>query len=281
MKWLRKLFRPSPRNEEIQGLHLEPPIKVPASSTPRPLQTRPVVPSPTPSRPPTVTNDNAGLNCPVCASACRREDAPFSKYVTLHRCPRQHFLGVECASCGKSFMDHVADLDFTVHTKCGRCGHQSTGIPKDWWYHNINKNQQTAHVKASSAQKDRRNELGECLSGLKRWGGLTVDLLATKLVSEDAARRAFHTITARARQDAAGRGVVVVWGNIRLSTEAAFVAGIICPVWETESNVRWFADITVDGLNGRPVKLGDQNPDQFGFPTSPLTVYDFITVQAS
>ena len=115
---------------------------------------------------------------------------------------------------------------------------------------------------------------------MKNWRGLTADLLAARLVSQDAARVVFNTLSNRAHQNVAGRGVVVVFGNLTLNAQTLFVAGIICPVWETETNMRWFADTSIEGLNGRPVKLGDQNPEQFGRPTSPsqstiLSTYRF------
>ena len=104
---------------------------------------------------------------------------------------------------------------------------------------------------------------------------MTVDFIGAKLVNQDAARVAFQTISARARQNVSGRGVVVVFGNI----QERLAAGIICPVWETEANMRWFGDTTIEGMDGRPVKLADQNREQFGWPDSPLTVYDFVVVQ--
>jgi len=129
--------------------------------------------------------------------------------------------------------------------------------------------------KPSGPLSDRREELGACVDDLKGWGGLTVDFIGAKLVNQDAARVVYQTISARARQNVSGRGVVVVFGNI----QAKYTAGIICPVWDTEANMRWFADTTIEGMDGRPVKLADQNREQFGWQDSPLTVYDFVVVQ--
>lgn len=242
---------------------------------------RPTPSTHTASAPSLILSQRPAFSCPICASTCRTEQAPFSQYVTLHRCPQQHFVGVECASCKQGVMNHVGDLDFTVHTKCPSCGHQSSGIPKDWWYRNAAKRQPTQPSKPSSPLQDKRKELGECLDDMKGWGALTVDFIAAKLVSQDAARLAFHTLSSRASQNVGGRGVAVVYGILTLNAQALFVAGIICPVWETETNMRWFGDTSIEGLNGRPVKLGDQNREQFGWPTSPLTVYDFVVVQVS
>src|SRR5258708_6933694 len=172
-----------------------------------------------------VVSQKPAFICPICASACRTEQAPFSQYVTLHRCPQQHFVGVECASCKQGVMNHVGDLDFTVHTKCPNCAHQSSGIPKDWWYRNAAKRQQTLPSKPSSPLQDRRKELGACLDDMKGWGGLTVDFIAARLVSQDAAQLAFHTLSSRARQNAGGRGVVVAYGSLTLNAQALFVAG--------------------------------------------------------
>lgn len=165
-------------------------------------------------------------------------------------------------------MEHVEDLETSVHTKCASCGWLSTGISKEWWYQNVEK-------RPGGSLRDRREELGVCVHDMKGWGGLTVDFIAAKLVNQDAARVAFHTLSTRARQNVSGRGVVVVFGNL----QAKFVAGMICPVWETEANMRWFGDTTIEGLDGRPVKLADQNREQFGWPDSPLTAYDFVVVQ--
>jgi hypothetical protein len=133
--------------------------------------------------------------------------------------------------------------------------------------------------KPSGPLRDRREELGACVDDLNGWGGLTVDFTAVKLVSRDAASAAFHTLSTRARQNVSGRGVVVVYGNLTVDAQSNFVAGIICPVLETETNMRWLGDTTIEGMVGRPVRLTDQNRDQFGWQNSPLTVYDFVVVQ--
>src|ERR1017187_4233319 len=88
---------------------------------------------------------------------------------------------------------------------------------------------------------DKNKELEAALADLKGWGGLTVDLLVASLVNEPAARRAFSTLTNRARQSVGGRGVVVVHGELKLQGEILFVAGVICPVLEAETNVKWLA----------------------------------------
>jgi hypothetical protein len=93
-----------------------------------------------------VESRTTSFNCPVCASACGVEPSPFSQYVNLYRCPQQHFLGVQCGSCHQGLMKHVEDLDTTVHTKCVSCGWQSSGISKEWWYHNVEKRQQTGKI---------------------------------------------------------------------------------------------------------------------------------------
>ena len=136
-------------------------------------------------------------------------------------------------------------------------------------------------VKPRGPLRDRREELGTCVDDLKGWGGLTVDFIAAKLVTQDAAVVAFETLSARARQNVSGRGVVVVYGSLAVAAQSNFVAGIICPVWDAETNMRWFGDTTIEGLVGRPVKLADQNREQFGWQDSPLTVYDFVAVQVS
>lgn len=135
--------------------------------------------------------------------------------------------------------------------------------------------------KPSSPLPDSRGKLGACLKDMKDWGGLTVDLLAVRLVGQDAARVAFQTLSTRARQSVAGRGVVVVYGSLTLDGKSLFVAGIICPVWDTEANIRWLGDTSVEGLQqGGLLKLGDQTRELFGWPTSPLAVYDFLIVQS-
>jgi hypothetical protein len=75
--------------------------------------------------------------CPRCGTPCRTEPAPFSPYVRLYRCPKLHFVGVQCSSCEEDVLRWVEDLDYSVHTECPSCAHASTGIPKDWWYRNI------------------------------------------------------------------------------------------------------------------------------------------------
>jgi len=92
-----------------------------------------------------------GPKCPSCGSTFGVEPSPFSKYVNLYRCPQQHVVGVQCGSCHEGLMQHVADLDATVHTKCASCGWQSTGIPKDWWYRTVEKSQQTARIPERTA----------------------------------------------------------------------------------------------------------------------------------
>jgi len=124
---------------------------------------------------------------------------------------------------------------------------------------------------------DRRGELGPRVHAMKGWGGLTVDFIGANLVNQDAACKAFEVISSRARQHVSGRGLVVVFANI----QGKYTAGIICPVWETEVNMQWFGDTTIEGMEGRPVKLADQNGEQFGWPDSPLTVYDFVVVQVN
>jgi hypothetical protein len=127
---------------------------------------------------------------------------------------------------------------------------------------------------------DKREELGACLKRVKGWGGLTVDLLAAVFVNDDAARRAFETISARARLSVGGRGVVVVYGTLAHGVPASNVAGIICPLLDTKANISWLGDTTVEGLKGGPIlRVEDQNLDQFGWTSSLLTVYDFVLVQ--
>src|SRR5216684_5366665 len=57
---------------------------------------------------------------------------------------------------------------------------------------------------------DRRQELGASLKSMNSWSGLTVDLLAARLVSHDAARDAFRVLLEEASRHVTGRGVVVV-----------------------------------------------------------------------
>lgn len=88
----------------------------------------------------------AALKCPVCNVACAVERASFSQYVNLCRCRSGHYLAVQCGSCHQGVMKRVDDLDSTVHTKCQSCAWQSTGIPKNWWYQNIERHQQTGSI---------------------------------------------------------------------------------------------------------------------------------------
>jgi hypothetical protein len=127
---------------------------------------------------------------------------------------------------------------------------------------------------------DRRKELGACLEKMKGWGGLTVDLLAAAFINDEAARRAFDTISTKARQSVSGRGVVVVYGTLAHGVPPSNVAGIICPLLDTKTNISWLGDTTVEGLKGGPIlRVEDQNLDQFGWTSSLLTVYDFVVVQ--
>ena len=101
-------------------------------------------------------------------------------------------------------------------------------------------------------------------------------------MNEDAARRAFSTLTNQARQNAGGRGVVVVYGKLTLQGESLFVAGVICPLLEKDTNVKWLADTSLEGLqkNGL-LRLGDRSPAEFGDAVSPLGVHGFVIVPST
>jgi len=129
---------------------------------------------------------------------------------------------------------------------------------------------------------DKREELAACLQKVKGWSGLTADLLAAVFINEEAARRAFQTLSTKAREAVSGRGVAVVYGTLAHGVPALNVAGIICPLLDTKTNMRWLGDTTVEGLKGGPIlRVQDQNLDQFGWPSSLLTVYDFVVVQTT
>lgn len=128
---------------------------------------------------------------------------------------------------------------------------------------------------------DKRKELGETLDNLKGWGGLTVDLFVARFVTLDAAKGAFRTLSKRANEVVrTERGVAIVYGTLTHCGSSFNVAGIICPVWDTDTHVRWFGDTTVEGLQDTGMlKLGDQNRDQFSSASSPLIVHEFVVVQ--
>lgn len=229
----------------------------------------PTIP-PEPSSAP-VENQGADFKCPFCSRTCLVEPAPFSRHVNLYRCPEQHFVGVRCGSCSQGLMAHVGDLEVTVTTKCPNCGWLSSGIPKAWWYETPGLN---------STSTDRRRAFGECLENIEEWGGLRFDLLGVRFINAEGARSAFSAISAKARESVARRGVVVVRGRFLWEGAAVDVAGIICTDRDTETNVRWLADVSVLGRQkGKNFQLGDQNGEQFGRSSSPLTVYDFVVVQ--
>lgn len=75
--------------------------------------------------------------CPRCGTNCVIDRSPFSKHVRLFTCPACRFLGVECGSCRLGFMQFVQEREFTVYTRCDRCGWLSTGIDKRWWAHHV------------------------------------------------------------------------------------------------------------------------------------------------
>ena len=83
---------------------------------------------------PDLSRRSAMHACPGCGSECSTLASPFSSSVSLFVCPKGHFIAVRCPSCQVGTMQHVGDLDFTVHTKCNKCSHQSSGIPKAWWH---------------------------------------------------------------------------------------------------------------------------------------------------
>jgi hypothetical protein len=56
---------------------------------------------------------------------------------------------------------------------------------------------------------------------------LTADLLAAVFINEEAARRAFQTLSTKAREAVSGRAVVVVYGTLAHGVPALNVAGII------------------------------------------------------
>ena len=121
----------------------------------QPLRSSPPSQSASPGSAP-VESRTTGFKCPVCTSMCGVEPSPFSQYVNLYRCPQKHFLGVQCGSCHQGLMEHVEDLETSVHTKCASCGWLSTGISKEWWYQNVEK-------RPGGSLRDRREELGVCV----------------------------------------------------------------------------------------------------------------------
>ena len=182
---------------------------------------------------------------------------------------------MQCEACG--------GRNFDWARKCDHCGHSlAKGSGRDEGSDDLTAQTQTGPAaRGDTPVQDRRKELSECLERIKSWGGLTVDLLAVSFNDKNAARLGFQAIVARARQSVSGRGLVVIRGILAHQTPGLFVAGIVCPVLETQANVRWLGDVSVDGLKGGGIlKLGDQSREQFGWTTSPLSVDEFVSVQA-